>query len=563
MADLNIDNQINKTSVFKQDILKRIEETNAIFEKRDNDLLAAVLYRYYDRDNYDGNTITDDDFIGNKKAYINFLASDKEDVQKAIAENERILKDKQNAIKSSIIDFFKFKAELYVTNQNILSELEAELKTRKKQSCKLNEAIASGEQEINILKQDLDAKEAKYKEKEQEMLEIESKISLIDQKLLNDNLSDEELEKLNSEMFELTAKKATLDPLLTDLNLEVVYAQDKYTVAKNDLEFNKMDLIGLNISDYEAKLKTAKEGNEKLKESIEQDRADFAAVGFDISEKDIIDSQEPKVSNNTTNTTNTTDSKTNNQQAQQKNTTQQVANNVQTQQTSNLPAPQTPAQRANTLKNQILGCSDEDTKALLANNGYSDILSSIGNYNNKDKKMLMDKIGNLNSPLDVNKLSNIVSAIERSGLCSRLNLQNLIYSNGKLKDFSQLSNDDIDSLNKFVTEIETNKDSIDDNQLDFLQNNFINNIRCNSLKQALQPKKLKDFFKSKTAREQDKIRDAKLNNLCSSISSIPPNKQDTPAKSSDFFNALTGNTRDNIEPPTNTKTQPNKDVQTR
>lgn len=564
MADLNINNQIDKTSTLKQDILKRIEDTNSLFEKRDNDLLAAVLYRYYDRDNYDGSTITDEDFIGDKKAYLELLASDKEDVQKALAENERVLKEKQKSIKSSIIDLFIFKAKLYVSNQKTINELETELKNRKKQSCKLDELIATGEQETTSLKQDFDQKEAEYKKFEGKIAEIDSKISLIDQKLLSETLSDEELQKLNSEMYDLTVQRASLEPTLTDLNLEMIEAQDKYTIAKNNLQFNKMELNGLDISNYEAKLDTAKKDNEKLLESVKEDQKEFETLGFNVTYDDVMNSYKTPNSNSQQNNTpvNKQPQKAASQPQTQKGSEQQQQqpqNSAEHQSPSTLPTPQTAAQQANSLKHQILNGSDEEIKNLLTNTGYLGVLSTLSNFNNKDRKMLINKIDNLNSPTDVNKLSNVVSALQKNGLCSDINLSNLISSDGKVKDFNNLSNEDIDSLNKFVTDIENNKDFIDDEQLDFLQNNFVNNIRYSSLKQALKPKTFRDLFKSKATKEKDNIREGKLVNLCTTISCIPPKKTEVPSRSSNILNDLKGNTRDTIEPTINSKQPPSED----
>lgn len=557
MAEVNIERQMNITNNFKQEILKRIEETNTLFEKRENDLLAAVLYRYYNRDNYDGDAVSKEDFGVDKKAYLNFLASDKEDVKKAIAENERVFNQQKQKIKSSIIDFLKFKSEIYVANIKTISELETEMINRKKLSCKLNEEIAACEPKANILKEALEDKKAQLKEIEDRKAIVDAKLAEYDSKILNGTISAND-PQVNSEMMALLGEQASLGMQITQKNSEIEIATEEYSMATSGMDEKIMELSSLSIESFEEKLSKAKEGNENLYQSIEEDIIEFKNAGFEITKQDVI--KKGPSSQPTQQQTTPQQKSANTQQTQ---STQQPQQTTQPQQNPNLPANQTPAQRAYNLKNQILGGTAEDTKSLLANNGYSDILDSINTYNNRDKKLLMDKIGNLNTPTDINKLSNVISAINRSGLCSNLDISNLINSDGSLKDFSSMSNDDIDNLNKFINEIEANKNYIDDEQLDFLQNNFVNNIKCNSLKQSLKPKTFKDLFKSKATKERDSIRNAKLGILSSTLSSIIPKKQNSPTKSSDIRNDLRGNTRDNIEPPTNTRSTPNIDQQTR
>lgn len=559
MAEVNIDKQLEYVGNLKKDALNYIKEVEDYFNRRDDDILATILYKYHNRADADGSSITGNDYVGDKKAFINFLAAGKEDIQKLIAENNRIFEKYKQQIKELLIASFKYMGQLYTSNQQAIDELETEIKNRKKQLCKINEEVAAAEQELTTFEQQLRSFESEYVNESSRLVQLDAEI-----KECRDQLNDSSLADKHADI------QAKLDSLLAErspLNDKVMNMFNDREMLKQDIEDKKfhlsilnMNIKDLDISGCEEKVAKAKEGNEKLKTTIEKDREDYAALGFDITSQDIIGpNKSPEAGKNPPPQDNQSQTKA----TQPKGSSQQQVTNTVQPQPTNLPAPQTSMQRATNLKNKILGGSDEETKELLAAGGYSDILSSLNSYNNRDKKLLIDKIGKQNSTLDVNKLSNVINAISKSGFCSGLNLQNLVYSNGMLKDFSNLSNEDIDSLNKFVTEIENNKEFIDDEQLDFLQNNFVNNIRCNSLKQSLKPKSFKDFFKSKNARERDKIRDAKLGNLCSTISSIPPKKSEAPIKSSDFFNTLTGNTRDNIDINTQTKQTPAKDQQTR
>lgn len=559
MAEIDIDKQLEYVGNLKKYALNHIKEVEDYFNRRDDDILATILHKYHNRADDDGSSITENDYVGDKKAFINLQAAGKEDIQKLIAENNRIFEKYKQQIKEFLIASFKYMGQLYTSNQQAIDELETEIKNRKKQLCKINEEVAAAEQDIETFEQQLSSSEREYISESSKLVKLDEEIKACREQLNDSSLADKHAD-IQAKLDSLLAERSPLnDKVMNMFNDREILKQD-IEDKKFHLSILNMKINDLDISVCEEKVAKAKEGNEKLKTIIEKDREEYSTLGFDITSQDIIGANKsPEAGKNPPPQDNQSQSKPTQQKVSSQ---QQVTNTVQSQ-PANLPAPQTPMQRATNLKNKILGGSDEETKELLSAGGYSDILSSLNNYNNRDKKLLMDKIGKQNSTLDVNKLSNVINAISKSGFCSELNLQNLVYSNGMLKDFSNLSNEDIDSLNKFVTEIQNNKDFIDDEQLDFLQNNFVNNIRCNSLKQSLKPKSFKDFFKSKNAREKDKIREAKLSNLGSTISSIPPKKSESPVKSSDFFNTLTGNTRDNIDLNTQTKHTPTKDQQTR
>lgn len=543
----NISAQLEHCSNLKQNILDKIKEVDTAYNKTNDELLAEVFNNFYNTDTYSADSVSNDFTAEEKLDYINTFSGGNEDIQKKIKANSDIYEKEKAKIKNTIIGLLKLLGKVYNLNQNIISSLEDEIIRRKKESCKLNEAITVGKQEVETLKTAYEEKKQTLQEFQGKRNEVKNKLNDCDARLAS--ATPEERKALENEQYNLIAEISSLDLKIDDLSIDIAHTNDKYVMAKNDLHFNEMELDSLNIEMYEQKLNDAKEGNEKLRDNIEQDRNEFAEIGFDISEKDIIDS------NSTHQQSSNEPSKDKDASTQPKVAAQQQASQVQPQ-PQNLPTPQTPAQRARNLRDKILGSSNQDAISLLGGNDYSDMLSSLDSYNNKDKKALFNKINNLSTPLDMTRLSNVVSAIQKSGFCSGLNLQSLT-ANGKLKDFSQLSNSDIDNLNKFITEVEQNKDFIDDEQLDFLQNNFISNVKCNALSSTLKPKGFRDFFKSKTSREKDKVHTAKISNLSNALSCITTKKEEAPSRNSNFFNTLTGNTRDTIETPINTRTQTN------
>ena len=537
----------------KQYWLSAIEALDNKYNTVTNELLAKILNHRDKTNTHTAESIATTYADQDKLSYMKMYATPK--LMAEINKNEIALEKCKEVIKNGFISLLKIKSGLYTKNQEYISYLEAEIAQRKQQSCLINEEIIAGEQEVVTLTAEVAKAQKAYDDKLAEQEELKNKLAEINTKITT--ASDEERDALEAESNSLFDQITDMNPELANLDSNLSIANENLTFANDKLVATKSKLSELKLSEYDQKLNEAKTNNEQLKESILNDRDEFANAGFDITDQDILNLNESTVQPPQNQPE---DSK---QEKDKKNKDTAKSTSGPVVQGQNALVTQTPAQRAKSVRDTLLTGDNETIKNCLANSDYSDILTNLGMGSPKEKRALASKIKSLSSPMDAAKLSNVISALQRSGMCSGLDIQSLM-NGDKLKDFSKLSSNDIANLNTFMNEIEQNKAFIPQEYLGLLQNGLLNNIKYNALSCSIKPKGIKGFLTSLTPnqRKGKKEHFASLGNLSNTISTTMKPSEPTvsePTKSdrdNKFFDILTGNVNENIQPPPPRKNPP-------
>lgn len=212
---------------------------------------------------------------------------------------------------------------------------------------------------------------------------------------------------------------------------------------------------------------------------------------------------------------------------------------------TNLPVKLSPRQISENLKNKVLSGSSDECKNMLAGDDFQNILDASPSLTRKERKGLSNKLDSLNSEVDTRRLQNVINALNKSDICSDLDLSNIIDEKGRIKDIKNMSEKDVSNLNTFIEEIGKNKDFIDDEQLEFLQNGFINNVRSKALSHSVKPKSIGDLFKKRSKVSAIKKNTSKLHTSLMSIPKEEPKPKATAISS--FYKALADKTNDTIE----------------
>lgn len=568
----------------KNSIMQELKTMDLELDEKYNEILASILGK-------DASEITSKDFVGDKLEYLKYMATDQETLDKIASTKESIEKDKMD-ISQKVIKLLKFKAILFKSNEKIIAELEEEMMSRRKECTKVNEKIVEDEpeaerlqQEIERAQKNLDEMKAQQEAKEDELLNniaaMESKLALT---VPTDPTYESDTKQLTNFRAQLESSKADYDGNYDRIaNQSVININTKSLDEVNKrLAYNKYFLGLLKINQNQSTFDKLKQDNLDLYSSFEQDVLDYQKAGIDINPEDLkqdikttpVSTPEnvkaPENTNTNANTTKTIQPKASNTQpanetgSVNQNSTNNVVETAEPQVTGsqNLPTPLSPIQIANNLKNRILTGSIDEGKSIIAAEHFDDLAQAIPSFSRKDRKALAEKVEQLNTEVNPKRLQNVITALNRSGVCSNFNVGNIINSNGKLKDLKDISEQDISSLNTFISEIGANKDYIDEEQLEFLQNGLINNIKSKSLAHSLRPKTLGDFFRGREAKERDENLSYNTSTLLSNLSEVhkADNKQSKVKNVSKFYENLFDQTNEIIETPPQIKNKEDKTI---
>lgn len=578
---INADSRKDFLESEKLDIIEGLKNIENDLDKSYDLILAEVL-------NIKGDEISDENYVGDKFEYIKYLSEDETISKKLNAATEQFAKAK-DTVTNSAIKLIKFKANLFEQNQQILNELEEEIILSTKEKTKLNLAIIEDESEIKSnenyiqnLTHQLDTLNGLEDYIKSQKIELIKKYAALG--IVGDSPSEEELSKMSpsdredlekiaenirntSEAFEKLLDGKSLDTI----QKEIDDSTSKIEALNTNINNNNIKLTELDIEGKKKLLEEATISNLELFDSIEIDIAQYKEIGIELTPEQLevaksIQKDEKPIDNETASTKQQPKQQQEKQQPIQQVASTNPQNDIAPNATgfNNQPIPLSDRQIASNLKSSLLGSSNKDVNNMFKNGKMDDLIFSIPLLNRTEKKVLSTRLSNLNEKLnekEITKLKNIILALDKSDICDKIDIDKFIYD-GKFKELNSIAPEDIEQLNAYIQTLDKNKNVIDDEQFDFIQNTFIRNLRSQVLVDAIKPKSLKEFIKKGlTSRRSNQYKGSKNINLMNSISTISKHSTRKVQNIDDFHKSLFGKTitPDNIEyppPSENTKEAP-------